>query len=151
MLYKEITERIIASAIEVHKTLGSGFQEIIYQRALEIEMPHHNLQFDREKVLSVFYKDIGLCFLQFKRLHKFRRVISFPESLVSHQLLMKRDRRLNAFNNEFTQRTLHRVQCFVSGLCNGDQLRNHRIVIRRNHITCINVRVDPNAVTSRNV
>jgi len=37
MLYQEITEKIIGAALEVHKTLGNGFQEVIYQRALEIE------------------------------------------------------------------------------------------------------------------
>ena len=38
MLYKEITEKIIKAATEVHTSLGTGFQEVIYQRALEIEM-----------------------------------------------------------------------------------------------------------------
>ena len=60
MLYKEITEQIIASAIMVHKTLGNGFQEVIYQRALEIEMPFHNLNFIREKVLPIFYRNIEI-------------------------------------------------------------------------------------------
>ncbi|MBI5326592.1 MAG: GxxExxY protein, partial [Ignavibacteriae bacterium] len=35
--YSEITGKIIGAAIEVHKTLGNGFQEVIYQRALELE------------------------------------------------------------------------------------------------------------------
>ena len=38
MKYGEITERIIGVAFKVHATLGNGFQELIYQRALEIEL-----------------------------------------------------------------------------------------------------------------
>ena len=60
MIYKEITEKIIASAIKIHKTLGNGFQEVIYQRAMEIEMPLHQLQFEREKVIPIFYRNIKI-------------------------------------------------------------------------------------------
>ena len=60
MIYKEITEKIIASAIKVHNTLGNGFQEVIYQRAMEIEMPLHYLEFEREKVLPIFYRNIEI-------------------------------------------------------------------------------------------
>ena len=60
MIYKEITEQIIASAIKIHNTLGNGFQEVIYQRAMEIEMPLHQLQFEREKVLPIFYRNIEI-------------------------------------------------------------------------------------------
>ncbi len=56
MLYEEITRRIIAAAMQVHSTLGNGFQEVIYQRALEIEFPHHNLAFEREKEMPIFYR-----------------------------------------------------------------------------------------------
>jgi GxxExxY protein len=38
MMYKELTEKIIGCAMKVHSTLGNGFQEVIYQRALAIEM-----------------------------------------------------------------------------------------------------------------
>ena len=38
MLYEDLTKKIIGCAINVHKQLGNGFQEVIYQRALEIEM-----------------------------------------------------------------------------------------------------------------
>ena len=60
MLYKDITERIIAAAMQVHKTIGNGFQEVIYQRALEIEMPHYGLNFERERELPIFYRDIQI-------------------------------------------------------------------------------------------
>jgi GxxExxY protein len=57
MLYEDITHRIIAAAMAVHTTLGNGFQEVIYQRALEIEFPLHKLTFDREKEMEIFYRD----------------------------------------------------------------------------------------------
>ena len=57
MIYKEITEKIIASAIKVHNTLGNGFQEVIYQRAMEIEMPLHFLEFERDP--AQIEKDAG--------------------------------------------------------------------------------------------
>ena len=57
MLHEDITKRIIAAAMQVHSILGNGFQEVIYQRALEIEMPLHNLTFGREMEMSIFYRE----------------------------------------------------------------------------------------------
>ena len=57
MIYEELTKRIIAGAIEVNKRLGNGFQEVIYQRALEIEMKFAGLGFVREMEMPVFYRD----------------------------------------------------------------------------------------------
>ncbi|GET25385.1 GxxExxY protein [Prolixibacter sp. NT017] len=54
--YKEITRDIIGAAMEVHKTLGNGFQEVIYQRALEIEMHNMGLNFHREFEMPIYYK-----------------------------------------------------------------------------------------------
>ena len=48
LLYKDITQKIIGSGFEVHKFLGNGFQEVIYQRALAWEMAQANLMFHRE-------------------------------------------------------------------------------------------------------
>jgi GxxExxY protein len=56
ILYQGITEKIIAASMQVHKTLGNGFQEVIYQRALEIEMPLVGLGYEREKEMSIFYR-----------------------------------------------------------------------------------------------
>ncbi len=55
--YSELTSKIIGCAIEVHKRLGNGFQEVIYQRALEIEMRLAGLSFSREYEMPVFYRD----------------------------------------------------------------------------------------------
>jgi GxxExxY protein len=54
--YKEITEKVIGAAMRVHAALGNGFQEVIYQRALEIEMTESGLQFVREFNMPIFYK-----------------------------------------------------------------------------------------------
>lgn len=53
MEYKDLTHNIIGAAMEVHKTLGNGFQEIIYQRALAIEMADKNIGFCREHNMAI--------------------------------------------------------------------------------------------------
>jgi GxxExxY protein len=50
------TRRIIGCAMKVHTALGNGFQEVIYQRALAIEMGYEGLAFEREKEMPVFYR-----------------------------------------------------------------------------------------------
>jgi GxxExxY protein len=61
MKYENLTYKIIGCAMEVHKQLGNGFQEVIYQRALAIEMQLNNIEFSREHVMEIQYKgyDIG--------------------------------------------------------------------------------------------
>ena len=54
--FKEITEKIIGSSMKVHAVLGNGFQELIYQRALEIEMEEAGLHFSREFNMPIYYK-----------------------------------------------------------------------------------------------
>ncbi|MDB5281795.1 MAG: GxxExxY protein [Bacteroidota bacterium] len=58
--YSELTSKIIGCAMTVHKTLGNGFQEVIYQRALEIEMRLAGLQFNREFEMPIFYHEIHI-------------------------------------------------------------------------------------------
>ncbi|MCO5250850.1 MAG: GxxExxY protein [Candidatus Kapabacteria bacterium] len=55
--YSEITSKIIKAAMSVHGSFGNGFQELIYQRALEIEMSDMGLVFDRELEMPIFYKE----------------------------------------------------------------------------------------------
>jgi GxxExxY protein len=73
----DLTRRIIGCAMHVHSALGNGFQEVIYQRALAIEMEYEGLNFVREKEMSVWYrgKNIGT-----------RRVDFFVEELVMVEL-----------------------------------------------------------------
>jgi GxxExxY protein len=53
----ELTGKIIGCAMEVHKILGNGFQEVIYQRALAIELRSQGLEFSREHEMEIFYKE----------------------------------------------------------------------------------------------
>lgn len=56
MKHKELTYKIIGCAMEVHKQLGNGFQEVIYQRALAIEMSTQGIEFSREHEMHIQYK-----------------------------------------------------------------------------------------------
>ena len=56
--YKDITEKIIGACFEVHKFLGNGFQEVIYQRALAWELAKAGLSFAREIEQEIFYKEL---------------------------------------------------------------------------------------------
>ena len=75
--FGEITEKIIGAALRVHNTLGCGFQEVIYQRALELELRFLALNFVREFEMPIFYLDqqIGT-----------RRVDFFVENKISVEL-----------------------------------------------------------------
>ncbi len=77
MKYEEITRRIIAAAMKVHSSLGNGFQEVIYQRAMEIEMPYENLLFKREMEMPIYYRDLQI---------GTRRVDFFIEELIMTEL-----------------------------------------------------------------
>jgi GxxExxY protein len=54
--YSELTSKIIGCAMAVHRALGNGFQEVIYQRALEIEMADNFIAFSREHEMPIYYK-----------------------------------------------------------------------------------------------
>jgi GxxExxY protein len=54
--YSELTSKIIGCAMEVHKVLGNGFQEVIYQRALAIELAYSGIAYEREKEMPIFYR-----------------------------------------------------------------------------------------------
>ena len=77
MKHEELTRRIIGAAMKVHSALGNGFQEVIYQRALEIEFPYNNLAFEREKEMSIFYRGIEI---------GTRRVDFFVEKIIMVEL-----------------------------------------------------------------
>ena len=75
--FSELTSKIIGCAITVHKTLRNGFQEVIYQRAMEIEMRLANIQFNREFEMPISYREeqIGT-----------RRVDFLVENIISVEL-----------------------------------------------------------------
>jgi GxxExxY protein len=56
-LYKELTYAIIGAAMEVHKTLGCGFLEYVYEEALCYELSLRKIEFERQKEMDNYYKD----------------------------------------------------------------------------------------------
>lgn len=60
MQHEDLTRKIIGCAMKVHSALGCGFQEVIYQRALAIEMEKQGLKFAREMEMQVFYEGIDI-------------------------------------------------------------------------------------------
>ncbi|WP_316806449.1 GxxExxY protein [Pedobacter agri] len=77
MKYGDLTGKIIGCAMKVHGALGSGFQEVIYQRALAIEMQKQNLSFCREMEMTIFYDNIQI---------GIRRVDFFVEDIIMVEL-----------------------------------------------------------------
>ena len=59
-LFKDETYKIIGTAMEVHKELGCGFLEGVYQEAFELELKKQNIPYEREKLLNVYYKGTKL-------------------------------------------------------------------------------------------
>lgn len=57
----DLTHRVIGCAMEVHSQLGNGFQEVVYQRALSIELNLNNIAHERELEMPLLYKgfDVG--------------------------------------------------------------------------------------------
>jgi GxxExxY protein len=66
-LHSDLTKVIIGAALTVHKTLGPGFPEKIYQKALQEEFRKQNIPFVREKQIKVFYEntDVGYTVVDF--------------------------------------------------------------------------------------
>ena len=60
MILDEITYKINGCAMKIHNTLGNGFQELIYQRCLAIELGRAGLNFGREVEQTIFYDGIDV-------------------------------------------------------------------------------------------
>jgi len=58
MKYEELTGKVIGRAMQVHNTLGPGFQELIYQKAMGMEMQSNKIPFESEKEMDILYKSI---------------------------------------------------------------------------------------------
>ncbi len=57
IIYKELSKKIIGCAITVHKSVGPGFLENVYEQSLCIELKLRNIPFTRQKMYSIFYKN----------------------------------------------------------------------------------------------
>jgi GxxExxY protein len=60
MLYEDLTGTIIGAAMEVHKLLGPGFLESVYERALGIELTEKQIPFERQSPIRVIYKQVEI-------------------------------------------------------------------------------------------
>jgi len=60
MQFEDLTHKIIGCAMKVHSKLGNGFQEVIYQRCLGIEMEKQGLGFEREMEMPIYYEGINV-------------------------------------------------------------------------------------------
>ncbi len=60
ILFKELSFAIVGAAMEVHRQLGPGFLEVIYQKALAHELTLRGIPFEQEKLISVYYKGVLL-------------------------------------------------------------------------------------------
>ena len=56
--YPGLTRRVIGCAMAVHSALGNGFQEVVYQRALGVEMERDGLSFAREFEMPIWYREV---------------------------------------------------------------------------------------------
>lgn len=56
LLHQELSGKVIGAAMEVHKTLGAGFLESVYEEALAHEMMWQEIPFEKQKALPVYYK-----------------------------------------------------------------------------------------------
>src|SRR5690606_8559500 len=84
-------------------------------------------------------------------LQKFRVELTTPERLVVHEFDVEGDSSLYSFDDELLQRALHPGDDFFARLSANNEFCDHRIVIRRDGIACVNVAVDANAVTAGHV
>lgn len=77
LVHNALTHKIIGCAMQVHTILGNGFQEVIYQRALELEMEQQGIIFSRELEMAIYYRKIQI---------GTRRVDFFVENLIMVEL-----------------------------------------------------------------
>ena len=59
-LLSDVTEQVIGCAMRVHSGLGNGFPEVIYQRALALELEANGVSFTREKEHPIYYRDVRI-------------------------------------------------------------------------------------------
>jgi GxxExxY protein len=122
--HSAITSKIIGCAMKVHSSLGNGFQEVIYQRALAIEMKNSGLNYERELEMPIYYdgQNIGS-----------RRVDFFVEGKIMVEL--KAITQLEKVHLAQALNYLEAYQMEIGLLINfGDtSLKFHRLIKSQNH------------------
>ena len=56
--FEELSSKILEAAVEVHKALGPGFLESIYQKATEVALTHRGIPFARQKEIHVYFEEV---------------------------------------------------------------------------------------------
>ncbi|MEM9415718.1 MAG: GxxExxY protein [Planctomycetota bacterium] len=57
---EDLARRVIGAAIEVHRTLGPGFLEKVYQRAMSVELDYQGIEHRVESPITVWYRDVNV-------------------------------------------------------------------------------------------
>ena len=89
-LLSDVTERVIGCAMRVHGSLGNGFPEVIYQRALALELEAHGVPFAREKEHPIYYREVRIG----------SRIVDF---LIGDNLLLELKATSELTDNHFSQ------------------------------------------------
>jgi len=58
--FEELSSRILAAAIDVHKALGPGFVEPIYQKAMEVALQHRGIPFQKQREIHIFFEEVDV-------------------------------------------------------------------------------------------
>ena len=58
--FEELSSRILGAAVEVHKALGPGFLESIYQRAMEVALEHRGIAFQRQQEVHAYFEEVDV-------------------------------------------------------------------------------------------
>lgn len=94
LVYKDEAYQIIGKCLEVHNNLGSGFLEIVYKDALELEFRRAGIEYEREKKYEVNYKDVILP-------HKF-----FADFVVMDKIILE-IKAVSAISEEFIAQAIN--------------------------------------------
>lgn len=120
--HKNVSYQIIGICMEIHRTLKGGLLEILYKDALEYELAHKNIFFEREKEYLVPYKDIILP-------HKF-----YADFVVANEIILEVKSRAKGFVDADFAQCLNYLHLSNNRLCilvnfGGSSLDFKRIVI----------------------
>jgi GxxExxY protein len=121
LIYKDEVYEIIGVCMEVHRTLGRGFLEIVYKDAIEYEFAKRNIPFEREKEYNISYKEIILP-------HK------YYADFVNFNKIILEIKAVNGIVDEFIKQTLNYLsasKCRIGLIVNfgEDSLKYKRLIL----------------------
>jgi len=121
LLYKEECYNIIGACMTVHRDLGNGFLESVYQEALAIELENRRIPYMRERVINVTYKGIEL-------------KTTFKADFVCYESVIVEIKALSSLSNDHTSQVINYLK--ATGLRVGllvnfgtSSLQHHRYVL----------------------